>query len=171
MTVHRLTTTFLTLAVVVTLTGCSTASGASDVLNPAAAAATTATPTATPKPVAGDTDGDGKLSAFEAQILASHVPKAYRMPDGSTMQINPDKPLPAAVVKIIKAKAARPVATMMANSSEVNSKALYALELQLTADSAAIGKHHIYVFQTQSLIPGSMDRTHLVWAALAWGVD
>jgi hypothetical protein len=120
--------------------------------------------------VAGDTDGDGKLSAFEAQIVASHASKAYKMPDGSTVQANPDKPLPAAVVQIIKAKAAAPVAIMKATAGDANMHALETVWHQMEADSAATGKHLMYVIHSASVILGTRASVHLVWAAMASGV-
>lgn len=148
MTIHRMTTACLTLALVVTLTGCAaTTTSFDNAFSLGPATRTTATPTATPKPVAGDTDGDGKVSAFEKQVLDASAPKAYRMPDGSTVRIDPAQPLPAAVVKVIAAKAL-PLVRTMQDGGEPRQRGLLSLMAQADAALAESGRGVIYVYPT-----------------------
>jgi hypothetical protein len=66
-----------------------------------------AEPTPTASAIPGDTDGDGKLSGWESEALAAAVvdatPLYYALPDGSSVLVDKDAPLPPAVVDAIAA--------------------------------------------------------------------
>lgn len=70
-----------------------------------------ATQSAAPQtPIPGDRNSDGRLSDFEKQVLAQQAVRAYAMPDGAIVQVDPTQPLPAEIVDSITATAAPVVA-------------------------------------------------------------
>lgn len=149
------------LLVTALLTGCGVANGDLGALIPSSPAATiTATPT--PTAIPGDADGNGSLSEFEKQVLASHAPKDYTMPDGSVVQIDPTQPLSAEVVAVLKSKMmpdVREVQRAMDNTTVQAAPDLYAL---IRAEGPALGKNVVFVYQTLSDEPSGLTT---VWAA------
>lgn len=85
------------------LTGCTTgnASFLSDTGTTPQAAATAA-----PAPIEGDSDGDGELSEFEKQVLATNAPRDITLHDGTVVVVTPGQPLPQPVMDQIAADAA-----------------------------------------------------------------
>ncbi|TIH28600.1 hypothetical protein [Subtercola vilae] len=85
------------------LAGCSSAlTETAGTAIPSVAAGTAA---ATPTPIPGDTDGDGKLSEFEKEQLASKAIRTYTMSDGSKVHFDPTQPLPDSVASDISDRA------------------------------------------------------------------
>ena len=100
---HRVTTIrtataaasgLLALAV---LTGCTTGPD-TDPTPPATATASA--------PIEGDSNGDGKLSEFEKQVLARNAPRDITLHDGTVVVVTPGQPLPQPVIDQIAADAA-----------------------------------------------------------------
>ncbi|MEC5149913.1 hypothetical protein [Cryobacterium sp. GrIS_2_6] len=127
------------------LAGCSAGGGLSLISN-GGPAPVTATPT--PTAIPGDTNGDGKLSEFEKQILAQNAPKDYTMGDGTVVSIDPKQPLPAAVVAEVRA-AISPSTTILAMPSAYAS-ATTAVHNAISAEGDATGKGIIVVTRATS---------------------
>ncbi|POH64777.1 MULTISPECIES: hypothetical protein [Cryobacterium] len=90
------------LLVLAVLTGCTTgdASFLPDTdRTPQATAAASA-------PIEGDSNGDGKLSEFEKQVLTMNAPRDITLHDGTVVVVTPGQPLPQPVIDQIAADAA-----------------------------------------------------------------
>ncbi|POH66065.1 MULTISPECIES: hypothetical protein [Cryobacterium] len=83
------------------LTSCTTG-GASLLPDTAPTPQATATASA---PIEGDSNGDGKLSEFEKQVLTRNAPRDITLHDG-TVIVTPGRPLPQPVIDQIAADAA-----------------------------------------------------------------
>jgi hypothetical protein len=90
------------LGVLLALTGCASAVNEAA---PAIAPEPVFTVEQVVEPIEGDTDGDGKLSAWESEQLMKSV---YILPDGSAVPIPKDQPLPQAVVDAVEAVVSPP---------------------------------------------------------------
>jgi hypothetical protein len=103
---------------------------------------------ATPTPIAGDTDGDGKVSGFEQEALAKTQPIEYVLPDGTTALIDQSAPLPPEVVDAIKSSLAGGAAELTQLVADGNGQArIDALRVILNDASAATGRALVVVLQ------------------------
>lgn len=159
-------------AVALSFSGCA-ADGASQPLVPTAPAHTaSSSPSApaTPAEIEGDTDHTGRLSEFEKQILAQNAVHDYTMPDGSVVKIDPQKPLLAAVNKLLAEQAA-PIAGEF--TSEVASVAMPAIEdMRAFAWSKAeeVGKPLVVIWPGASAIAGEPGASETIWRSVPSGV-
>ena len=126
------------LAVALAITGCTTTGG---VPAPAPTVATSApaTPVATKAPIAGDLDGDGKLSGWERDQLARGT---YTLPNGSKVAVPTDAPLPAIVVEVVQS------AVLTAIGPPVRGGALKATATRLFALKAAVAEQSALINRT-----------------------
>ena len=166
---HTIRRTILTgsaaLALAALLTGCSPASGDLAGLVPGAGqglASETATPT--PTAIPGDRDGNGSLSEFEKQILAKNAVHAYTMPDGSVVQIDPTRPLPAAVAEVVKSESAPTAAALGTARGYEKSDQLGNLMGKADSIQDTTGKGVIFVYPSVSTTPAGDEN---VWATTA----
>jgi hypothetical protein len=167
-TINRAAVATATVTIVLALVGCSSTGGASLIPEPPRAAAATTKPT--PTAIPGDTDGDGKLSAFEKQVLAQNASRDYTMPDGSIVKIDPKEPLPEAVKAIVTEKIAPATEALRATTNaDQNEAAVEALRNSLTSQSEATGKPVVTVFNRMAAVDGQPGATRSVWASLPSG--
>jgi hypothetical protein len=168
---RRILLAVATLVTLGALTGCSaTGSTVTAGSMPFAAAATAPATEATPTPTAipGDTDGNGKLSEFEKQILAQNAVRDYTMPDGSIVKIDPTQPLPDAVVAVLQAKSAATAEAMRtAGTSDELVAASGAMADAVKADAAATGKQLVYIFQGNNQASSGNE---IMWGSSPSGV-
>lgn len=120
------------------LTGCSSAdvvSGSSKAAEPGATAA------ATPEPIAGDLDGDGKVTEREKELLAK---QSYTLLDGTVVPTpKQGEPIPEAIIANIQAQAAPDVAGIEDSSWA----SMEAFETLLEAEDKRLGRKIIPVVQ------------------------
>jgi len=151
----------------VTLTGCSAHGGeaTSSALAPVVASdepATAPAPTAT----TGDTNGDGKLSEREKEILTKNAPRAFTLTDGTVVSIDPQGPLPAEVVATLKQRMAPLGADVAAATTETTWKVLDLIKTEADHVAASVGRGIVFTFQCES----SYDfESVTVWAASSSG--
>ncbi|MEB0001659.1 hypothetical protein QN355_09020 [Cryobacterium sp. 10S3] len=161
------------LLVTALLSGCSLSGGDLGGLIPTSGTPAALSDTATPIPtaLAGDTNGDGKLSEFEKQILAQNAPKDYTLADGTVVSIDPKQPLPAAVVAEVRA-AISPATTSLADSSPGNDGTgkRQAILDALDAQAAVTGKGIVVVTGVTSASPTPGGPELDGWIALASSV-
>jgi hypothetical protein len=160
------------LALAALLTGCSLASGDVAGLVPSSApAATDAVASTAPVALAGDRDGNGKLSAFEAEQLAKTAPKDYTMPDGSVVTIDQAQPLPEPVVAVLKAQVTT-LAEQIVDYDGADSHDVFDSEMKLfdyvNQQAEATGKKIVAVFSVEGLDPAS-NEPGTYWTAAASG--
>jgi hypothetical protein len=156
MPITRVTfTATLALVAALGLAGCSVGSGDG----------------ATPTPLAGDTDGDGKLSGFEQEELAKSEPLEYTLPDGTVTLIDQRSPLPTEVVEVIKASLAPGAAELTQLVEDGNGRArIDALKVILNDASAATGRTLVAVLQDGGRARTTVaDPWQNTWAAIASG--
>jgi hypothetical protein len=100
------TTAAAGLLAVAVLTGCTTGNASipsdTDMIPQAAETASA--------PGEGDSNGDGELSEFEKQVLATNAPRDITLPDGTVVGVTPGQALPQPVIDQIAADAAPGVA-------------------------------------------------------------
>jgi hypothetical protein len=156
-TISRAAIATATAAIVLALVGCSSTSGASLIPESPKAGAATSTPT--PTVIPGDTDGDGKVSTWEAEQLAK-AQATYTLADGSAVPLPPaDQPLPPEVLADIT-DSLRPLADQMSSTS---GSSLVQLDAELSAairvEEGKIGRRVIPV----NYVPVT-DEGDLGWA-------
>jgi hypothetical protein len=96
-TVRTATAAASGLLALAVLTGCTTGPD-TDPTPPATATASA--------PIEGDSNGDGKLSEFEKQVLARNAPRDITLHDGTVVVVaTPGQPLPQPVIDQIAADA------------------------------------------------------------------
>jgi hypothetical protein len=109
-----------------------------------AAPVETATPAPVVKaPLVGDLDGNGKISAFEQGLIDRSAPKAYTMPNGTVVQIDPTKPFPAEVTAVVAAAGVGPTSQFNGSDATVGTLIKY-----LNDQADATGKEIVAVFRS-----------------------
>jgi hypothetical protein len=132
-----------------------------------------ATPVATPVAIPGDTNGDGKLSKFEEQVLASHAPRDYTMPDGSVVKIDPTQPLPEPVKAVIATQSAPFVSVLNTKNEEQKNVALAGLMKFSNEKKIETGRPVIIIYpelSAENYTPGNAGYV-TVWASIASDVQ
>lgn len=108
----------------------------------------TSSPSELPATIEGDTNGDGVLSEFEKQVLAQNAPRDFTMTDGTTVQVDPEVPLPPAV-KDVLTQQAQPIADQYKTNTDFSPESVGALHARtretVEAQSEAIGKPVVFV--------------------------
>jgi len=137
------------LLLAVALCGCSAGGGSTSALAPVVAEAT---PSAAPTPteIPGDTNGDGKLSEREKEILAKNAPRDFTLTDGTVVIIDPQAPLPAEVVAALKERLIAPTEAYLRSSSEELPARMGAIRDELALMAAETGKGVIATFESKS---------------------
>ena len=124
------------LAVALALTGCTTTGG---VPGPAPTATTSApaTPKATKAPLAGDLDGDGRLSGWESDQLARGT---YTLPNGTKVPVPTDAALPATVVEAVRSAVLSAIGPPVRGDGLATAPRSFALKAAVEAQSALINR-------------------------------
>lgn len=100
------------------------------------------TPSVAAKPIEGDTNGDGRLSEFEKEVLAN---SKYTLPDGSVVKLVDGQPLPAPVQAAVTAAITPSANTFNAASPATNQQFAPAFDAALAAQESKVGRDIIVV--------------------------
>jgi len=155
------------LLLAVTLSGCSVGGGSTSALAPVVAEAT---PSAAPTPteIPGDTNGDGKLSEREKEILAKNAPRDFTLTDGTVVSVDPQAPLPAEVVDELFAQLLPFADKLRTSPADGRSPGNIAdMRDQVDALSDSLGKGLVVIFKTQS---NDGSGNIALWACMASGI-
>lgn len=128
------------------LTGCSATTTSPNALAPVVEAESP-TSAPTPKAIPGDTNEDGKLSEFEKQVVADTALRSYTLLDGSTVDVAPAQPLPAAVVAAIQEQASPIAESFRFAEGDAVTPPMEAMRENVDAQAESVGKGIVFVAQ------------------------
>jgi hypothetical protein len=133
------------------LAGCASTTSANSLLSGLASSSSEATPevTAPPEPIAGDLDGDGKLTAWESDQLARST---YTLVDGTVITLpSLDEPLPSVITDEITARI-KAVAGRLDINGPAQREALAAAFQIIDEESARLGRVIVPIGYTQAKV-------------------
>jgi hypothetical protein len=166
------------LLVLSVLTGCTTGD-ASFLPDTDPTPQATATASA---PIEGDSNGDGKLSEHEKQVLARNAPRDITLHDGTVVVVNPSQPLPQPVIDQIAADAAPGAAQAQTDDEFAPMAGVRSIREVATSYAEEIGRTTVIVYWGFGIwntissvdesrgteLPGSRDQDTMVAAATDW---
>jgi len=167
---RTITLSVVAIALTTTLVSCS---AAADTLRDLAAATPTAAVTPAAKPLEGDLNGDGKLTAFETEWLAKTKAETavrdYTLLDGTVVQVDPAQALTDPVRADIAAQFADDIAvTQSTTDGGTRDPRTKIMIDKINTVAGATGRDIVIIYPSLSRVSSDVRQTatHIVWSSI-----